>query len=199
VDVSGLFAGPTLFRLDCKFKSGIAFALVGGGDTVWVKEKDDSWTEFHQGKLDEDNAFNNALRFFHGISWPDRLLALKGKDYHVTDLDDQAVNGVQAVALRVKHACEPEAVLYFDKDTRLPVKAHLKFPPAKEVNSFEALLRGKQLESIEVYFDDYKEFDGLRHYTKLRVRAGEEADTACEIRELKLLKKVEPGAFKKPG
>ena len=192
VKLSGIFAAPTLFRIKME-KTGITkeMLMVSGGDTFWIKEGTETVKEFHNGK--DKATFENMVRIFYGLSLPDQLLVLKRKPYKLTVVGDQPVNGVQAVALRVNHELRPEVLLYFDKATSLPVKAQLKI----KLTNAGSLFRKSSVESLEFFFDDYKEINGLKHFTKLKMRVGD-MSVVFEVRELKLLKTYDSEMFKKP-
>jgi hypothetical protein len=196
VQLSGVFAGPSLFRMEMEIKDERTYVFVGGGDTFWVKKGKGAFEETHAGKADDFAAVEAVVRLFYGISLPDQLLGLKSKGYKLTILGDQAVNGVQAVAMRVDHQLHPEVMIYFDKETGLPVKTQLKFPPPKDGLAKPFFKPGDEL--VEVFFDNYKEVDGVKHFTTFKIRTSEET-MECELRELKLLKKVDSGKFKKPA
>jgi hypothetical protein len=194
LQLRGVFAGPTLFRLEMETKDEGTFIIIGGGDTFWVKKGKEPFKEC-RGDSD-DLHLDRAMRLFYGLSLPDQLLALKSKGYKLTIVGDQAVNGVQAVALRVKHELHPDAMLYFDRETGLPVKSQLTFPRPTE--GIAALLARPGDDLLEIYFDNYKEINGVLHFSKLTIRTGGETMEG-ELRELKLLKKIDAGTFKKPS
>jgi hypothetical protein len=196
VQLSGIFAGPTLFRMEMETKDEGTSVIVGGGDTFWVKKGKEAFKEIHAGKADDFAGVEVAVRLFYGISLPDQLLGLKSKGYKLTILGDQAVNGVQAVAMRVDHQLHPEVMIYFDKETGLPVKTQLKLPPEQFQPVLGLFRPGDEL--VEIFFDNYKELDGVKHFTTFKTRTSV-GTRECELRELKLLKKVDSGKFKKPA
>lgn len=195
VTLTGLFAGPTLFRMELETKDG-ATLCVGGGDTFWTKPGKEPLVELS--RASDASKFDLSFGVFYALGLPDQLLSLKRGGYKLTVVGDQAVNGVNAVAMRVNHELYPEAMLYFEKETGLPVKSQLKLPPSKDGLARLFAKPGAETETMEVFFDDYKEFDGVKHFTKVGVRLGGEPTMEFELRDIKLLKKVDSGNFKKP-
>lgn len=89
--MSGLIAGPTLFRIEVDQK------IVGSGDSMWIKQNCDGKETITESLPDMggDRPFFDTYRFFfHTVSLPDRLLSLKGKDWKLKVVGEQAVNGV---------------------------------------------------------------------------------------------------------
>ncbi len=193
-EISAIFAGPSLFRIECQEnqdKNAKHMIFLGSGDTIWLKAGKE---EFFDLALVPKNseALAETTACLYGISLADRLLTLQGKDYQLKILGNQAVKGVEAIALSVKHELHPEAIVYFAKGTGLPVKSQVKPPAPKDGED------RKTDKHVEIYYDDYKEVDGVRHFSKLRVRF-DDREVECQLRDLKLHKKVAPDAFKKPG
>ena len=77
--------------------------------------------------------------------------------------------------------------MYFDKKTGLPVRQVAK------VIGWE----GEEY-TQDVTFSDYKEFAGVKHFTRLRVRQAGEDLMDFQIQELNLLEKLDPQPFAKP-
>jgi hypothetical protein len=179
--IAGLFAGPRLFRLQMEPAKDGPLIMVASGDTIWAKKGADDLQEIHAGNAKE--LFQACCDLFYGIGLPDQLLALKDQAYKLTLVGEQQANGVQATVLRVNHELHPEALLFFDKETGLPVKVQLKLAKTQEA---------------EIFFDDYKEVSEVKHFTKIRLRTGDKT-LELVLREIQLLKKYDSAAFKKPA
>jgi hypothetical protein len=190
----GVFAGPTLFRLEMGPTEDGTFVIIGGGDTFWVKKGKEPFKECRRASSEFHH--EQAIRLFYALSLPDQLLTVKSKGYKLTIMGDQAVNGVQAIALRVKHELHPEALMYFDKESGLPVKTQMTLPPPTD--GLAALLAKPGDELLEIYFENYKEVNGVQHFTRIKIRCGDEVMEG-DLRELKLLKTIDSGTFKKPS
>src|SRR5262245_30611807 len=191
VRMEGVFAGPSLFRVEFDVKDQEKVVCIGGGDTYWLKEGNEPFKEFKVGS--DDGSLDSLVRLLHGVSLPDQLLALKKKEYTLSIAGDQAVSGVQAIAMRVSHPQYSETMIYFDKETGLPVKVQFDLPQPKE--GLGRLLAKPGDELVELFFDNYQQVNDVKHFMTLKIRKGDEKIVA-EISELKLLKKVDSRMFK---
>lgn len=181
--VTGSFAVPNLTRLvledqgEGKKKSHIVF----DGEHCWIKEGSDETAE----KTETDtNVFRN---FVHMLSMPDTLMALKGNEYRLAADGQEMIDGKEAAAIRVSRAKHNDIRLFFDKISGLPVKS-------------ETQLKGRNGDEVkcEIFFGDYKVFDGVKHFTRLQVRYAGEDVMEITIKELNLSDKFDPKTFAKP-
>jgi outer membrane lipoprotein-sorting protein len=177
--MTGTVAHATLFHVAIESDGIGDIVLVGGGDTLWTKLPNEAAKKFSA----TDKEIATELGVFYACCLPDLLTSLKGKGYKLTIVGDQAVNGVKAVAMRVQHELHPEITIWFDKENGLPVKTRLKLQEDSNL--------------IEVHFDDYKEFDGVKHFTKFKLHSNGESCVG-ELREIRLLKSVDSKLFKSP-
>ena len=74
--------------------------------------------------------------------------------------------------------------LYFDKQSGLPIKEVAKISDAQ----------GNEY-TIEVTFDAYQDFDGIKKATKMEVQRDGELVQKLEMTEFKVLDKVDRDAF----
>jgi hypothetical protein len=191
--VSGVFGGSALFRVEIAKKDKDRILLIGCGDSVWTKEGKEDYKESRAGG--KEGEFERITWLTFGISLPDQLHALKGKGYKLTIVGDAEVNGVRAVGLRVNHELHPEVLVYFDNESGLPVKSQLKLPPS---SCGLEILRNPDGKLAEIYFDKYKDVRGVQHFSHLKIRAGDE-ELEFRLTEIELLEKVDPETFKKPS
>lgn len=125
--------------------------------------------------------------FFHAVCMPDLLGALKQKPYTLSGLVEGKIDGKPAVGLRVKHAKHEPVLLFFDKMTGLPIKTKVS------INSGTDSER-----TYELFFRDYKEFQGVKHFTRIEMHYDGKRQGEYHIRELKLLEKIDPGTLDRP-
>ena len=107
------------------------------------------------------------------------LATAKGKD----------VDGKPAVAVKVTSDKRPAITLYFDKDSGLLVKT--------EVMVKDELQKWKEVLD-EAYFGDYKEKDGRKVYTKMRVVRDGKPLLESTLSDQKVAEKLDPKLFEKP-
>jgi len=121
-----------------------------------------------------------ALRATH------MLAALKGKGYQLSHLGEVNVKDQPAIGLRISRKDKPDVNLYFDKKTHLPVKTDLRVPGPQ----------GQDIE-IELFFSEHKEFGGLKHFTKLTLKAGGQ-ETPMEISDIQPQEQLDATLFDRP-
>ncbi|HZZ77348.1 MAG TPA: hypothetical protein VFE62_02455 [Gemmataceae bacterium] len=177
--LTGTIAHPTLFHVAVEGGVTGSFLLVGGGDTLWLKKPNEAAKEAKA----TDKNLETELGVFYACCLPDLLTSLKGRAYKLTIVGDQPGNGVKAVAMRVQHELHPEITIWFDKENGLPVKTRMKLPGDSNL--------------VEIQFEDYKEYDGVKHFTKFKLQCSGESCTG-ELREIQLLKSVDSILFKRP-
>ena len=180
VHITGVLQDAEHFRVvqGAKFQD----IVVINGNKAWIKATGDAKaTELLVKDIGE------LANFFHAVCMPDLLGALKQKPYTLTGHAEDKVNGKPAVGLRVKHAKHEEVLLFFEKETGLPIKTKVS------INSGTDAKR-----TYEFFFRDYKEFQGVKHFTKIEMHHDGKRMGEYHINELKLLEKTEPGAFDRP-
>jgi hypothetical protein len=154
--------------------------IVVTGDKIWVMTPD--------GKVkDEKKEAGFVKGFLYGLRATQMLPALRqGKGMQFSHLGEVKVADHDAVGLSVTQKGRPDLHLFFDKGTGLPLKSEvrLKTPDGQE-RQFEFLL------------DNYKEFDGLKHATKITVRV-DGTDYVTELSEVQARGELDASTFAKP-
>jgi outer membrane lipoprotein-sorting protein len=115
---------------------------------------------------------------------PAALLA--AKNLTLTHGGEAKVDDTAAEVLRISRKDRPDVTLYFDKKTHLPLKAETSF---KEGANDVALV---------FTYSDFKEFGGVKHFTKVKMTASDKITMDLELTELKLGVKFEANTFEKP-
>lgn len=97
-----------------------------------------------------------AFRLLH------RLPALKSKPFELSPLEEIKIKDRLAVGMKVVQKGHPEVRLYFDRETALPIKSEVRL---REYD-IQAATAG-QVANYAFYFAEYKDFLGLRHFSKI--------------------------------
>jgi outer membrane lipoprotein-sorting protein len=126
------------------------------------------------------NEYKNRL---YGLRLMYTLTPLLEKDVGLAALAEIKVNDRPAVGMIVTKKDRPDIKLYFDKATKLP--AQLEF----EINA----PGGKK--TVVCIFGDYKEFNGIKHFTKVVSKTGKELTVEAEFADVKLLDKLDAKTF----
>ena len=156
------------------------------GVTVLNGEK--GWRKFGDMPMEMDaQGVANEKRSVYLQVLPARILPLIGKEYKVETAGEQQVDGKPAVGLKAIGPDGKDFLLYFDKESGLPVKL------VGAVVDF----MGNEV-TQETTFTDYKEFDGVKKATKINTKRDGELLLTQEITEFKILKEVDSKAFDAP-
>jgi hypothetical protein len=125
------------------------FLLVLAGDQGWVKAGDKTLP------LPDQLAPVRADTYAATLAMRPHLLT--GKEYTLAALGEVQIDGRPAVGVRVGRKGWPDVNLFYDRDSGLPIKGEVRVTDpgtAREVND-------------ECFLSEYREFNGLKHYTKL--------------------------------
>jgi outer membrane lipoprotein-sorting protein len=177
---------PDKYRAEIEMVAGgrnESVTLVINGDEAWAKQPDRPEPE-----AAPPEALKAIKATFTAIHLAHNPTALTGKDYELSPLAEVNIDKTAAVGVKVVHKGLPDIKLYFDKETGLPIKAEVK------IKEREA---GEEIE-MEFRFADFKETDGMKHFTKLTCqRAGKEL-MVMELSEVKRAEKIDAKMFEKP-
>ena len=114
---------------------------------------------------------------------------LKDKEFKLKTLGDKKIGERQMVGVQVDRTGRPAAKLYFAKDTGLLHK--LEITVKNEFDGWKDALD-------EAYFDDYKDQDGRKVFTKLRVDRNGERLIESVLSEARRVPPVDVKRFQEP-
>lgn len=116
------------------------------------------------------------------------LAPLKGKEFKLTPLPEEPVEGKPAVGLLVAHQRHRDVRLWFDKASGLLVKSQRTIrDPSSGKESAE-----------EVLFSGYKEVSGLKLPTRFLVKTAGKTSAEAEMTEVQPAEKLDAKLFEKP-
>jgi hypothetical protein len=161
----------------------VTVTLVINGDSAWAKDATRNMVE---------PAPAEAVKVIHadlgGLLLVNNLTALTGKDVELSSLGEVKIDKRAAIGVKVKRKDLPDFDLFFDKETNLPAKAEVRVkenPNAEETKH-------------TFHFSDFKEADGVKHFTKLTVMRADKEVLVMELSEVKRLEKLDAKLFEKP-
>jgi hypothetical protein len=172
------------FRQDFKGDFGgneIKGVTVLDGDKAWRKFADNT------SKLEDDQLANQKRAVYLSVV-PASIVPLKGKDFKVESVKEDKVDNKPAVALKIIGPDKKDFELFFDKESGLPVKMLAKV----------AGFQGDEF-TQETTFGKYKEFDGVKHATKVENKRDGEKFIDLEVTDVKVLDKCDPKTFAEPA
>jgi len=155
---------------------------------VVILNGDRGWRKFGDNKseLNADAAANEKRNLYLQVI-PVTVLPLKGNGFKVESAADEKVGDKPASVLKVTGPDGKEFMLFFDKESGLPVK----------LTASVAGFQGQQF-TQETTYGNYKDFDGVPRATKVDSKRNGENFLKQEITEFKVLDKVDPKAFAEP-
>jgi hypothetical protein len=152
--------------------------LVINGKKGWVKNQNKA------NELGKELAVFSDIVF--AVRCPQLLTGLKDKSFQLSHLGELKVADQKAVGLRVSRKGSPDVNIFFSKKTHLLLKADTRFTEPQ----------GKEIE-MEILFDEYKDFGGLKHFTKATFKADRKTIN-LEVSDLRPGAQFEANAFAKP-
>ena len=169
----------TVLRIQLNKDMAHAHTLVIDGDKGWTmvdgKISDPSkeeLAEFRDQKQGEDL---------------DRLGFLNDKGRELSVLDEIKIEGKPAVGVLVKTKGHRDVKLYFDKSSGLLVKRERRIAGDAGKETLQ-----------EVFFSDYQEKDGLKHYRKISALHDGKKFVEGTVTEIEFFEKLDPKVFAKP-
>src|SRR5262249_48433639 len=156
--------------------------MVFAEDKGWFKDLDRDKVE--DAPEDVRTLLQSILLAIRAGSSPALLAA--NKNLQLAHGGESKVDETAAEVLRISRKDQPDITLYFDKASGLPIKSEtqIKDPGGQEKN-------------FTFRFADFKEFDGVKHFSKLKINDGK-MDFEMELSDLKPGAKFEANTFDKP-
>jgi hypothetical protein len=170
------------WKLDISFMGMTKSGLI-------VMDADKGWAN-HDNKTEdmpkEVNAmFRDDLRL---LRLAQQLTPLRdAKKYQLAHLGEIKIDGKLAVGIKIVEKDRPEIDMYFDKETGVPLRAECR---VKEPNDME--------KTHALYFSGYKEFDGVKHFTKMILKRDDKATFDMDLSDIKREAKLDDSLFAKP-
>lgn len=124
---------------------------------------------------------------FRAVLFAQRPGMLATKDFKLSPLGELLVDNVTCVGLKIEQKDFKELSLHFDKATGLPAKAELTI---REGGGGDV--------NYVFLFSDYKEVDGIKHFTKLAVERDQKHVADVQISNIRLHENLNENVFMKP-
>lgn len=170
VDLSGDLNGQT-----------IKLVFILNGAKGWIKGNEAKTTDIPK---DVQAALKEGL---HTGRLAQLLTALQDKSFELAPLGELKVGNRETVGIRIVHKEHREVSLFLDKKTGLPHKS--------EVRVVE--MEGGQEVTYEFFYDEYKDFDGLKHFSKIVFKRDGVQFLEAELSDIKAAN-LDDGVFDKP-
>ncbi|HEV3261959.1 MAG TPA: hypothetical protein VG013_34230 [Gemmataceae bacterium] len=154
--------------------------MVVNGDRGWVKQ--DGTTD----AMDRDRLTEERERLY--AAWVDTVAPLTARDFELSLLGTARVGKHAAVGVRVACAGHRDVELYFDKVSGLPVKSAMRLKNP----------RTRKETTQEVFYEDYKDFGGVKRATRITVKVDHRTTVEGVITDFKPRKKLDESIFARP-
>jgi hypothetical protein len=170
-------------KMELEINSMFHLTVGLNGNKSWRYDPNQNKTE--EGKKEETALVRQFMMTIRAAASP---TSIGGKDLQLAHGGEGKVNAAEVVILRMSQKDQPDISLFYDKKTGLPVKAETRL---KEPN-------GGMEANFEFFFSDFKEIDGINHFTKFKfVREGKDI-AEVELTDFKVDQKFEATTFEKP-
>src|SRR5262249_10562118 len=120
------------------------------------------------------------------------LTPLQGRDFALTPVEAAQIDGRPAIGIRARHQGRPDVTLYFDKQSKLPVKC------AMRIKGYVGMLDSYKEGSYELFLIGFKETGGIKHFTKVIIKADGTPVVELEITEVAPQAKLDATLFARP-
>jgi hypothetical protein len=155
---------------------------------VTVLAGDKGWRKFGDNNMEMDkDAVANEKRTVYLQVIPMTIVQLRQKDFKTELAGEEKVGDKPAVGVKVTPPDGKDFMLYFDKESGLPVKLVAK------VHGFQ----GDEF-TQETTFKDYKEMGGIKKATKTESKRDGAKFLEVQITEFKVLDKADAQEFTEP-
>jgi hypothetical protein len=155
---------------------------------MFIVNGDQGWAKFvenvEDAPKDAISGIKDIIRTFRYIY---ALTPLKDQALTLSPLGEINVDGKAALGLKVACKDQQDIRVFLDKATGLPVKAEFNFSKS-----------GGQEEALEFTLGDYKESNGIKHFTKVALKHNGMAIFEADLSEFKWVEKLEASVFEKP-
>jgi beta-lactamase regulating signal transducer with metallopeptidase domain len=183
--------GGDQFRCETRFEmEGVK------ADSIEVISRSEGWVKTRTGQVsaigDEESFAHTKVNRLY-LQWITTLVPLRAKPYTLTTARDIEIGKREARGILVQRDSYSDAVLYFDKETALLVKSEMR---VKVTRGADHEL-GKVLVQ-ETFYDDYREFDGVRVPSRITIHLDGKMRRTVTITDLKTHARVDNSLFEKP-
>jgi hypothetical protein len=168
---------PDRFRMDIQD----VFIIVLNGDKGWMR---------NQGGTQELTGEQLAeQKHRHYAGWVSTVLPLKDPAFTLSPLAETKVGDKAADGVKVSRKDQRDVKLYFDKGTGLLCKNEYRIKDESQ--------GGKEV-TMESFFSDYKDVDGVKIPMKIVVKRDGDQYVEAENTDVKLADKLDDSVFAKP-
>ena len=190
IDFNGTYQSFDRFRLDMDtFQNNpLVVTMVFNGAKDWIKGAADQKFNVKLKPVQELLFDAGMKQDLYAIQLAQSLLPLTGKGFELSAAGEVKIGDRPAIGFRVVREGRPDVNIYLDKETSLPVKCEMRVRSDKANQEY----------THEVLLRDYKEIDGVKHFTKIIINRDEQKIFEADLSEIQFLDKVGAKVFAEP-
>ncbi|MGE3805072.1 MAG: hypothetical protein AB7K24_10410 [Gemmataceae bacterium] len=177
------YTGTYAIQWPYQFKMEITdvFTTVLNGDKGWIKSMGETM------EMTKEQVAEQRENQYAG--WVTTLAPLKDKAYQLSLLKESKVGDRPAVGIKVAHKDHRDVSLFFDKESGLLIKSEFR-TKSQEQGGKEVLQ--------EMYYSDYKEVEGIKIPSKIKILRDGKKFVEAENTDIKPMGKLPDSVFGKP-
>jgi hypothetical protein len=193
IDIPGVgeadFTQETAYMLPDKVRESMELSIAGQKVNVLTLINGDKvFIEVNGMAVDLPDAAKTAMKDIGQVLKAGRLVALTGKEYELSLIGDDKVEGKEVVGVRVSKKDQKDISLFFDKKTHLLAKVeHRTVDP----------MSGNEITEERIVLDYEKNKDGVPMPKKVLVKRDGKKLLEAEVQEITFLDKIDDSEFKK--
>lgn len=161
----------------------IGLLVVINGKKAWTNNQQNGQTDNVEAR--HVDIVQSILRAVRLAQRPGFLLE---KGFKLTPLGEMPINDTTGVGLKVEQKDYRDMNLYFDKKTGLPLRSEVNVKEDGNVQEVPYMFT----------FSDYKEIDGVKHFTKIIVHRDQQQIIEMELTNIRLQENLNANLFTKP-
>jgi len=193
IDIPGVgeveFTQETAVMLPGKLRESMELTVAGQKVSLLTLVNDDKvLIEVNGMAIDLPDGVKTAMKDIGNVMKMGKLVPLLGKEYELSVIGDDKVEGKEVVGIRVSRKDHKDVSLYFDKKTNLLAKIEHRTVDATS---------GNEITEERIVLDYEKNKDGIQMPKKVLVKRDGKKLLEAEVLEIKFLEKLDDSEFKK--
>jgi hypothetical protein len=138
---------------------------------AFIINRDKAWTKIGDSVIEADESIPVMRGVYDSVRLCQTLLPARGPDAKLSLFGEVKEDNRPAVGVTISRKDHPDVLVLFDKETGVPIKSELRIKN-----------RDKKEFTWTVFYDEYKDFDGFKHFSKMRFKIdGLEMPTSAEL------------------
>jgi len=126
---------------------------------AFVFNRDKGWTKIGDNVVDADESIPVMRGVIYSVRLCQTLLPATDREVKLAPFGEVKEDDRPVLGVTISRKDWPDVLVFFDKETGLPIKSEMRVKN-----------REKKESTWTLYYEDYREFDGVKHFSKLRFK-----------------------------